>query len=218
VTSTPFEECGRVWFRNLLTQSDIDFLTNAFSQNQSSQRLTNAPDLSKFVSQHSGLSAALENLLPNAKPVRIVAFNKSEGNSWSLPWHQDRTIQVNQKHEISGFTNWTKKSGTWHCEPPLDVLENMLFVRIHLDACTSENGPMEIALDSHKHGIIPSKDAKGHASNLETELCLAEQGDVLVLKMNTLHRSTTPTKPSPRRTLRIDFANFNLPPPLDWTS
>jgi len=218
VKTETFEENGRIWFRELLPKTDIDFLSKSFSQTETSQRISNSSKLTKYISQHTALSAALNTLLPDPKPVRVIAFNKSENKTWSLPWHQDRVIQVNQKHTLSGYTNWTKKSGTWHCEPPLDILENMLFVRVHLDDCTPENGPMEIALRSHKLGNIPSNHTANHAANLETELCLAEPGDVLVLKMNMLHRSTAATTPSSRRALRIDFANSTLPAPLEWAT
>ena len=85
------------------------------------------------LSRNYTLLRAIRQLDPDVVPVRTVSFNKSQRANWGVPWHQDRVIAVNDKVETEGYRNWTKKSGTWHCEPPLSVLENMLFVRVHLD-------------------------------------------------------------------------------------
>ena len=34
---------------------------------------------------------------PNARPVRVIAFNKTEGNNWTLPWHQDRVVALRER-------------------------------------------------------------------------------------------------------------------------
>ncbi len=34
-----------------------------------------------------------------ARPVRAIAFDKTRGSNWSVPWHQDRTIAVDRKDE-----------------------------------------------------------------------------------------------------------------------
>jgi len=39
----------------------------------------------------------------NSKLVRAIYFDKSENNNWLASWHQDKTICVNKKADI---TNW----------------------------------------------------------------------------------------------------------------
>jgi ectoine hydroxylase-related dioxygenase (phytanoyl-CoA dioxygenase family) len=119
---------------------------------------------------------------------------------------------------MDGYTNWSQKAGVWHCEPPLDVLKKMLFVRVHLDGATAENGAMEIALGSHKNGAVPSEQADTIAQRHTHALTTAEAGDILILPMLTLHRSRTSKTATPRRTLRIDYAANALPPPLQWAA
>lgn len=92
----------------------------------------------------------------------------------------------------------------------------MLFVRIHLDQADHENGAMKIAVGSHNEGIIPSGRAKDIVTSFPTESCDAKRGDILVLKMLTLHCSESSAQPSNRRVFRVDFASFNLPKPLRW--
>ena len=35
--------------------------------------------------------------------VRSILFDKTVESNWLVPWHQDRTIAVNQRIDISGF-------------------------------------------------------------------------------------------------------------------
>src|SRR5262245_13416283 len=73
--------------------------------------------------------------------VRGLYFDKPPGNSWALPWHKDLTIAVRDNRLPSArFRRPTTKAGVPHVEAPLDVLEAMLTLRIHLDAADEENG------------------------------------------------------------------------------
>ena len=92
----------------------------------------------------------------------------------------------------------------------------MLFVRMHLDRQDEDDGAMEIALGSHRHGLVPASEAAALAESLPREVTVAEPGDVLVLAMLTLHRSRPSRSGAPRRTLRIDLAEGPAPPPLRW--
>ena len=203
-----FEETGRIWLRNALGNSDLKPLDAAcdFGPKAGARISQNglAPTLSK-----------LSNLLA-AAPVRIVAFNKSEGANWAVPWHQDRIVAVEAKHDVSGFSNWSQKAGVWHAEPPLNVLENILFVRVHLDDTDADAGAMEIARGSHLEGKVAAADAAEMAARYPLEICTAKRGDVLVLKMLTLHRSGVAKIAKSRREVRIDFAASELPKPLKW--
>ncbi len=93
----------------------------------------------------------------------------------------------------------------------------MLFVRVHIDQSTQSNGAMEIARGSHRNGLIPTNQAAATAKRFPGEITAAAPGDVLILPMLTLHRSGASSSDAPRRVLRIDFANRNLPHPLKWS-
>jgi ectoine hydroxylase-related dioxygenase (phytanoyl-CoA dioxygenase family) len=152
------------------------------------------------------------------RAVRVVAFDKNPVANWGVPWHQDRVIVVKERADISSFSNWSCKSGAWHCEPPLALLDTMLFVRVHIDPSTAENGAMEIALGSHHAGKVRAENANEIAANYETELTVADPGDVLILAMLVLHRSLPSKSKDGRRALRIDYASQPLPEPLAWAS
>lgn len=93
----------------------------------------------------------IAGIWPSRQPVRVLSFDKSP-DAIGVPWHQDRVIAVKEKADAPGVSNWSKKPGIWHCEPPADILDQMLFVRVHFDRTDAENGAMEIARASHKAG------------------------------------------------------------------
>lgn len=211
------EASGRVWLRKAISKSDLSCFDEAAStQSNAGQRLRPSEALSQAVSINSSLMKAIMRIDAHAKPVRVVAFNKSEDANWGVPWHQDRVIAVTGRKHVQGYRNWTEKSGTWHCEPPQHILDQMLFVRVHLDDTDYSNGAMEIAVGSHKAGVVPSKSAQAEALKYPVEVCEAERGDVCVLKMLTLHTSKPASIQSGRRVLRVDFSSSVLPGPLAW--
>lgn len=212
-----FETDGRVWFRSALSQEELRLLDEVSQlQDKAGQRISTNEQISRILNTHGALLNTVHQIQPKAKPVRVVAFNKSPSKNWGVLWHQDRVIAVSEKHEKDGFHNWTKKSDTWHCEPPLNLLKEMLFVRIHLDDTDEKNGAMDIAVGSHQEGIIPSDLAKKHAEQYQVESCEAKRGDILILKMLTLHSSKPSSVSTQRRAIRIDFSCVDLPAPLKW--
>jgi hypothetical protein len=141
-------EAGRVWFRRVLDEGELRNLEASCATGDKPGRriMTAAP---------SALNSIAQQLLPNARPVRVVAFDKSDSNNWTLPWHQDRVVALNQRIETPGFTNWTNKAGIWHAEPPIELLERMLFARIHLDPADTENGCLQLALGTIRTARLP---------------------------------------------------------------
>ncbi len=55
-------------------------------------------------------SIAASVLGAGSRPVRAILFDKTEAVNWSLPWHQDRTICVKERAEVSGYGPWTIKA------------------------------------------------------------------------------------------------------------
>jgi len=211
-----FDAEGRVWLRNAISPDTLATLRElSDAKGEPGVRLSNQGDLVQVLKQ-SPMERQLGAILPGVRPVRIVSFDKSPSANWSVPWHQDRMIAVKEKADVQDFKNWSKKAGIWHCEPPREILESMLFVRIHLDSCTADDGAMDAALGSHRAGIVDAEAAADFASRFPLETTTAEAGDVLILHMLTLHRSKRSSAQSNRRVLRMDYAADALPPPLEW--
>lgn len=215
-TAKDFDKTGQVWFRAALPEEPLNQLeTWADVANRPGQRI-NAPMPRQAV---DAVTTLVGKVLPGAVLVRAVAFNKAGETNWSVPWHQDRVIAVADRVDLAGFRNWSCKDGVWHCEPPMEFLQLMVFARLHLDAADHANGCMEIAPGSHRLGMIPAVDAHDVASRMGSEPCIAARGDLQILKMLTLHRSRPATDPRPRRAVRLDFVATTLPKGLrfsDW--
>lgn len=216
------EDAGRVWLRGTIPPDDLERLALCCDVGRKPGiRLEAKPSLMRTLADCAPLSEFLGSIGLDTVPTRLVAFNKSLSSNWSVPWHQDRVIAVRDRIECDGFASWVPKDGFWHCEPPIALLENMVFVRIHLDAADEKNGTFQLALGSHKHGLIPSEEAAGVAEASAIEACHAKAGDILIVKALLLHRSARvscgASSVDERRALRIDYANKSqLSPPLDW--
>jgi hypothetical protein len=206
------EQEGRVWFRRALSAGVLIALDAAASaEGKPGERIVTIDGLEE-------VDALAAQLLPKARPVRLIAFNKTEVNNWTLPWHQDRVIALRERLETPGFVNWTSKAGIWHAEPPIELLERMIFARLHLDPADEENGCLQLALGTHGHGKIAAADAEAIANAAPIEDCVAQRGDVLFAKALILHRSSPSRSNAGRRAIRIDYCAEALPRPLDWAA
>ncbi len=206
------EQEGRVWFRRALSAACLAELDSVGSaEGKPGERLPALDGLEE-------LDALAAQLLPGARPVRVIAFNKTESSNWTLPWHQDRVVALRARIETPGFTNWTNKAGIWHAEPPIELMECMIFARVHLDPADAENGCLQLALGTHARGKIAASDAEATAQAAPIENCVAERGDVLFAKALILHRSSPSRTSANRRAIRIDYCADDLPHPLEWAA
>lgn len=206
---------GRMWFRGALDETALSALDSVGALGEKpGVRL----DIAAAGDALAPVNKLAERLMGGARPVRLVVFNKSEAVNWSLPWHQDRVVAVRERADIPGYGNWTRKSGVWHVEPPIGLLERMAFARVHLDPATDQNGCMETALGTHRLGRVADTETGAIAmrEDMRRELCEAQRGDVLFVKALTLHRSRASQVAGNRRALRIDYAAEQLAPPLEW--
>jgi len=152
---------------------------------------------------------------PNARPVRGIFFDKNEQANWTVPWHQDVTIAVRERHEVPGYGPWSVKEGVPHVQPPVEVLVNMLAVRLHLDDCPEENGALRVIPRSHRHGKLSG----GQIDEMSAQprvVCEAKEGDALLMRPLLLHASSPAKSPSRRRVIHLEFAAAELPAPLEW--
>jgi ectoine hydroxylase-related dioxygenase (phytanoyl-CoA dioxygenase family) len=140
--------------------------------------------------------------------VRAILFDKTPATNWSLAWHQDRTIAVAERIDVDGFGPWTVKGGILHVAPPFDVLAGMVTLRMHLDPVPATNAPLLIAPGSHRLGRIPEVEVPDVVRQCGTFACLAETGDIWLYATPILHASEAALKPTHRRVLQVDFANW----------
>lgn len=147
---------------------------------------------------------------------RSELFDKTKHSNWMVPWHQDRTIAVLARVETSGYGPWSRKSGTWHVEPPFDLTARMITLRAHLDDCDEDNAPLLYVPGSHALGKLPVDGIAEFVRKQGHVVSLAKAGDVWAYATAIVHGSEAARKPNRRRVLQIDYSADELPLGLSW--
>ncbi len=112
-------------------------------------------DAVRDLARSAEIRALTEPILgPNCFAVRGIWFDKTPDANWKVVWHQDLSIAVKEKREIAGFGPWSQKAGAVHVQPPVEILEKMLTVRLHLDDCDAQNGPLKVLAGTHRLGRL----------------------------------------------------------------
>jgi ectoine hydroxylase-related dioxygenase (phytanoyl-CoA dioxygenase family) len=147
--------------------------------------------------------------------VRGIFFNKSPKANWKVTWHQDCVIAVHEKLDIEGWGPWSCKADVIHVRPALEVLHQMLAIRIHLDDCGEDNGPLRVIPGSHRDGILSDGQIQNRAKE-NAVACPVHRGDAILMRPLILHSSPPATKPSSRRVVHLEFAAAELPHGARW--
>lgn len=155
---------------------------------------------------------------PDHFAVRGILFDKTSGANWKVPWHQDVTIAVANRVDVTGFGPWSTKAGVLHVQPPTTVLENMLTVRIHLDPCGEENGALRVVAGTHRLGKIPEVEASRIGKDGPVTTCGVGAGGALLMRPLLLHASSASVSPGHRRVIHLDFASEPLSGGLKWAA
>lgn len=197
--------------------SQIEAIIAPVSSGAPGVRLYNVPGLAGLLDGTGPIAAvACAHAGQGVLPVRAVLFNKTAASNWALGFHQDRTIAVAEKIDVTGFGPWTVKAGTVHVEPPFSVIERMITLRIHLDPVPADNAPLLIAPGSHLLGRIAEASIAAVVERCGTMKCEADRGDVWAYATPILHASASATQRTNRRVLQVDYAPDSLPGGLEW--
>lgn len=157
-------------------------------------------------------------MAPDMVAVQCTYFEKSADRNWLVPIHQDLSIPVLARVSDPGLSGWSIKEGVQYVRAPLDVLTQLVAVRIHLDPCGAEDGPLRVVPGSHMRGVIGDEQAFAlRATHGETE-CVAPAGAALVLRPLLLHASSKGSGTSARRVLHFVFGPRELSHGLRWNA
>lgn len=172
-----------------------------------------------------GLHAALEFLGveelarsvlgADAVPINALYLDKTAGANWKVPGHQDLMMPVEREEAEPGWSGWCTKAGVVHAEPPAEVLETLLTIRIHLDDCPASNGALAVIPASHRRGKLDDA-ALGRLAPEAYVVCGARAGDLLLMRPLLVHRSSPATEPHHRRVLQVTYAPAPLANEVQW--
>ncbi|MGQ2985125.1 phytanoyl-CoA dioxygenase family protein [Flavobacterium sp.] len=148
-------------------------------------------------------------------PVRSIYFDKPSGSNWFVAWHQDLTISVKEKFDMQGFGPWTVKQGQFAVQPPVDLLEDIFTIRIHLDEANENNGALKVIPNSHSKGIYRPETID--RDNEREVTCNVPKGGIMLMKPLLLHSSGRTVNEARRRVIHIEFSRRELPANLQWS-
>ncbi|MCI0445980.1 phytanoyl-CoA dioxygenase family protein [bacterium] len=163
-----------------------------------------------------------ENILLLLKPIvgdfpvliQSLLFDKPQTANWAVPWHQDLAVPVKERKDVPGYKNWTLKKGTNYVQPPIEVLRELIILRVNLDESTAENGALRIIPRSHTNSIVSREDL-GLQKEREVT-CEVSSGGVMLFRPLLLHASSRSKVPLSRKVLQFEFAPASLKMDLDW--
>ncbi|MEM8494193.1 MAG: phytanoyl-CoA dioxygenase family protein [Planctomycetota bacterium] len=182
-------------------------LRNAFEVLPAARQLVTHPTLARLVTDTLG---------PDAFAVRAIVFDKTPGANWRVAWHQDTAIPLREPGDAPGFGPPSTKDGVAHTRAPAELLARMLTVRLHLDDCFADNGPLRVVTGSHRLGRLDDDAIADHVRTHPSVAVTVPAGGLLVMRPLLLHASSPATSPSHRRVLHLEFATGALPAPLAW--
>ncbi|NMO16351.1 phytanoyl-CoA dioxygenase [Pyxidicoccus fallax] len=188
------------------------------SKRRGGQRnVLDSPATVAAISRATPLRALAQAVLgPDCFVARALLFDKTAEANWKVRWHQDLTIAVQERRDVPGFGPWTHKDGVTHTHAPTSLLARMVSLRIHLDDCGEENGPLRVLPGSHRVGRISEAELDAWKDRVPSVTCLARRGDVLAFHPLLLHASSPATRPGHRRVLHLELAADPLPDGLEW--
>jgi hypothetical protein len=192
-------------------------------QEQASQvsgGVRNLMSLSPLVKDLSG-SEAIRKLVdpilgPDSFPVRAILFDKTPDTNWKIPWHQDVTIAVKERIACEGYGPWSIKAGVLHVQPPAEISEQMLSVRLHLDDCPESNGALRVIPRTHKLGKLRHAQTDELTAMRQQVTCEVGAGGVLLMRPLLLHASSEAKGIGHRRVIHIDYAATQLAYGMEW--
>jgi hypothetical protein len=156
-------------------------------------------------------------LLPaDSVAVQCTLFRKAPDCNWNVPYHQDLSIPVDRQVEHPALSGWSVKEDGHYVQPPATLLDALLAVRLHLDACGEDEGALRVVPGSHRLGRLSPERIAMMDKRKDEVVCVADVGDLLLMRPLLLHASSKAGRPNGRRVLHFLFAPRDPGCGLQW--
>jgi ectoine hydroxylase-related dioxygenase (phytanoyl-CoA dioxygenase family) len=152
------------------------------------------------------LNLAQEILGGEALPFRATFFDKSPHTNWLVVWHQDTALPLRDRRETPGWGPWSIKEGIAYAHAPASALGRVVALRIHLDNCTNQNGPLRVLPGTHTRGVLSDDAIEQFVAQIAPVDCVVPQGGVLAMRPLLVHASSKSHSKTSRRILHIEYA------------
>jgi hypothetical protein len=169
--------------------------------------------LANRLREHSSIAG----LIPHDHvAVQCTYFEKSASRNWLVPIHQDLSIPVADRISEPSLSGWSEKEGAVFVHAPAAVSNDLVAVRLHLDPCKAEYGPLRVVPRSHTMGRLTEEQAIDLRQSFGEVSCEFEIGGVLVMRPLLLHSSSKASGEGRRRVLHFVYGPSRLPFGLKW--
>ncbi|WP_459204068.1 phytanoyl-CoA dioxygenase family protein [Ralstonia pseudosolanacearum] len=125
-------------------------------------------------------------------------------------------MPVAERIDDPALQGWSEKEGRLYVQPPRQVLEALIAVRLHLDDCGATAGPLRVVPGSHRQGRLTQAQMLAERERRGEVACLSDRGGVLLMRPLLLHASSRSTGALSRRVLHFVFGPRTLPLGLRW--
>ncbi len=196
---------------NVVSPTECDALIAALSDARrtraGARHLMKNPAVAQLAADPRLLEMANAALGIVAIPFRATLFEKSGKANWLVAWHQDTALPIESSFDAPGWGPWSEKEGVRYANAPTWALSRVIALRIHIDASTSENGPLRIIAGSHLAGVLSGQKILNHVRTRAQIECPVPKGGVLAMRPLLIHASSKATNSNPRRVLHIEYAD-----------
>ncbi len=204
----------------LLTETEVEALRTALTSLKVAPGHRNlmrrVPDVAALAASPKILGLLEELFGAKPIPVRSIFFDKTPEANWLVPWHQYLSIAVKERIDLHGYSPWSTKEGVLHVQPPVEILENMVTVRLHLDDCDGSNGALRVIPGSHRLGRLNSARIAEVRSQEKDFVCSIRAGDAFLMRPLLLHASSQAVAPTQRRVIHLEYSTCALAEGLEW--
>ncbi len=211
-----FQQDGVIRVPGVLSPEEVESITRQLPIDVAGLRNLLHLDSIATLARDARVQALVNGLSPEPlRPVRGLFFDKNPDANWAVAWHQDVAVALEARLDAPGFGPWSVKAGVPHAHAPAELLARMITLRLHLDDCGPENGPLRVIPGSQKEGRLNDAQIERWVSG-PTQECLVNAGDILVMVPLLLHASSPASQPRHRRVLHLEFGPMSLPCGLEW--
>jgi ectoine hydroxylase-related dioxygenase (phytanoyl-CoA dioxygenase family) len=206
-------ESGYFINEGVLTSHECEQLVVALAQasfrrgRAGSRHLMSIPEVRSVASDPRMLRIACVALGTNALPYRATLFEKSSMANWLVVWHQDTALPLQSQFALLGWGPWSRKADILYAHAPSWALSRILALRLHLDASTTDNGPLRVLPGTHSFGVMSDAEISALARSRTHINCIVQRGGVMAMSPLLVHSSSKARSDSPRRVLHIEYAD-----------
>ena len=139
-----------------------------------------------WLGAHEGLALLAGRLLgagvecATPRVTRFVALDQVVAASWFVPWQQ--------VHSGDGAD-----------------LARTVVLRVYLDDCDEDSGPLEVVPASHVYGRLGTAQTAAIVARSQPLLCLTVRGDIVAMRPLAVHRSQRARVARVRRVLHLEY-------------